>query len=407
MYNNDRKNGRSARSVTSLNTDDDDDDGTTNTEPMSNTVRAREKKQQEKRRFLSFTKVLMKFLEKKNPAVCKNARNVILKYKSNKKRGRQHQQFGDEDASEVSICDSITVPLKQIVGSKYWKQAKNQMEADENQENAQSSNADHDFEPISLSSNTFSCDTQVEAPSTFASYNSTSRRPCKRSCPSHENHQIMEQERKLRKQRFWMVVRVLMRYIEKKDYVLYQKARATLQECEKRNLAKQEGFCNLVECVQRELKRTVGVRYWKRAQHHVAKHLLQKASEKAYEDALVNEAASFGSLDDFTPLPLHQEQPPVDPFTPLQATFEPPPAAPQSHKDDWRDPAIPTNVTIPATLPSPASSFSHYNHRHGKQYHEEAHPSYSWDAHSIGPPEASRKRQRIWHRPYPHFFNTR
>merc|ERR1712137_1484670 len=99
-----RKHGWSTRSVSSFKTDDGA--GSTSTEPMSNTVGAREKKQKEKRRFLSFTKVLMKFLEKKNPTVCKNARNVILKYKSKRHQGQQY--FGDEDASE-SMCESIKV----------------------------------------------------------------------------------------------------------------------------------------------------------------------------------------------------------------------------------------------------------------------------------------------------------
>lgn len=412
-----RNHGWSTRSISSFNTDDGA--GSTCTEPISNTVRAREMKQKERRRFLSFTKVLVKFLEKKNPTVCKNARNVILQYKFKNKR-RRRQVHGEDDASDMSMCESVKAPLKQIVGPAYWKQAKgylNEMEANENQGNAQSSHADlgNDFEPLSLDANTsYFSDTQVEALSQFVSNVSTTgintsiyTRQCKRSCPPNENNHV-DEERKLRKKRFWMLVRVLMRYIEKKDSSLYIKARATLKDCAKRNSMKEDHFTNLIESVQRELKQTVGIRYWRRAEHHVAKYLLTKANEKAYEDALRKEAAFFGSLDDFTPLPLEkEEEQTIDPCT-IGDTY----SSATCNKSGWRDPSIPTNVTIPANRSaedwtSLASCSEHqFVQTSTDKESEEAYPTCTdavyehQDIDSIGVHETNRKRRKLWRRPY-------
>jgi len=297
----------------------------------------------------------------------------------------------------------------------------NQIEASENQENAQSNKArlGNDFEPLSLDSNTgcFS-ETDIKALSEFASSSISSdsitlsacRPPCKRSCPSNENQ--MDEESKLRRQRFWMVVRVLMRYIEKKDSALHQKARVALEDCQRRNLMNEDRFTNLIECVQRELKHTVGTRYWRKAEQHVAKYLMNKANERAYEDALVKEAEDFGSLDNFTPLPLDQQ------LQPIEHTFAPP----TSNENDWRDPSIPANVTIPATVSQEdwACQDSYHEYQHGPastffsgEDSEEAYPNdkdamYQYqDPNPIEAPETNRKRRKLWRRPYPHFLNNR
>ncbi|CAJ1946414.1 unnamed protein product [Cylindrotheca closterium] len=390
----------STRSVSSCNTDDA---GSTSTEHMSNTCGARERRQKEKRRFLSFTKVLMKFLEKKNPTVCKNARNVIRKYKKKSKNeeGGQHNYCGEESVSE-SMCESIKVPLKQTVGSAYWKQAKEE----QRKNNILRKNDDDDytdFEPLSLDSSSSDClceNQTAEALSHFASSNrgdnimtsttshkraSSYRRSSSSSCHhSKENHLVTE-ERKLRKQRFWMLVRVLMRYVEKKDVILYKKARATLENCATRNVRKEPRFVNLIESVQRELKHTVGTRYWRRAEHHVAKHILKKASEQAWEDALAKEASSFGSsLDNlFTPPVPLQEQPQqpqheqtvvVHPLV-LEPAFAPPPRQNHGSSHHWRDPSIPTNVAIP-TKKLPAE---HHWRLGGCDYYQSPHGTISED----------------------------
>ncbi|KAL3939896.1 MAG: hypothetical protein SGBAC_005470 [Bacillariaceae sp.] len=444
-----RQHGWSTRSNSSFTTDDGA--GSTSTVHMSNTIASKEKRQKEKRRFLSFTKVLMKFLEKKNPTVCKNARNVILKYKLKKQRQPQHY-FGEEDATDdetESMCEYIKVPLKQTVGSAYWKQAKgylNQMEAKEDQENNISSNDGFciGFEPLStVDSNPLSPspslnhntdrlnDSQAQAQSQ-AHLNNNGNRSCIRPFPSKEN-QLVEEERKLRKQRFWMVVRVLMRYVEKKDAALYQKARAALQECARRNILKEDRFRNLIESVQRELKQTVGTRYWRRAERHVGKHLIQKANEKGLEDALVKESSSFGPLDAFNPRlwdeqqqHQHQQQqqhqhqhqqhePTVNhhPFG-LETIFEPPR---HNYAANWRDPPIPANVAIPTAIPTkrPADDLALECDYHSPDIfsgrHEEAHTtavdSQSYQDDSLVATEMYRKRRKLWYRPYSPFPGKR
>jgi len=352
LYMGDRKPScGSNRSLASLNTDDGA--SSTCTERISNTVGAREKRQKERCRFRSFTKVLMIFLEKKNPTVCKNARNVILQYKAKRKKNKgQPYSCGEEEGSET-MCESIKVPLKETVGSAYWRQAKgylNQMEqasAAEQHSNGTERTVlcgDGDFEPLSLDSSTnHFTDSQAEVLSRFFSHDNNSqqcKRPSKRSRSSNENQ--LAEERKLRKQRFWMLVRVLMRDVEENDSELYKKARTVVEECARRNVNKEERFVDLIASVQRELKRAVGIAYWKRAKRHVAKHLLKKAYEKVYEDALAKEASSFRSLeDDFAPLLVQTQS--MSSCSLQQAAFTPPKYNPAG----WRDTSIPTNAAIP------------------------------------------------------------
>jgi hypothetical protein len=208
-----------------------------------------------------------------------------------------------------------------------------------------------------------------------------------------------------------------MRYIEKKDSALHQKARVVLEDCERRNLMKEDHFTNLIECVQRELKHTVGTRYWRKAEQHVAKHLVREANEKAYEDALVKEAEFFGSLGNFTPLPLGQQLQPIDPCS-IEHTFAPP----TSNDNDWRDPSIPANVTIPATVSQEdwASQDSYHEYQHSPASTfvsgEESEVAYlndkdalyeSQNSNPIEVPETNRKRRKLWRRPCPHFLNNR
>ncbi|KAL3939895.1 MAG: hypothetical protein SGBAC_005469 [Bacillariaceae sp.] len=206
-----------------------------------------------KKRFWMIVKVLMRYLEKKDSYLYGKARNTL---------GDCAKRHVMNDEQCINLIDSVQRELKRIVGTVYWDRAERHV-------------AKH------LLTN------------------------------PKENPQI--EEKKLQKQRFWMLVKVLMRYLENKDSELYKKARATLKDCEKRNVKKEERFTNLVECVQRELTKVVGMRYWERAERHVAKHLTAKAEEAA----IAKEESSCGS-----PMELHVKHR-VDPSA-LKGAFKPP-----------------------------------------------------------------------------------
>eukprot|EP00980_Cylindrotheca_fusiformis_P014954 scaffold4095_cov117-Cylindrotheca_fusiformis.AAC.11 len=258
----------SSQSLSSVNTDTDD--CSTNTQPRSNTVRAHEKRQQETRRFLMFTGVLVKFLEKKNPALCQDAREVI-------QRCGETEQGGQNE----SICDSLKVPLKEAVGSAYWKQAKGYLKGLDNH--------DTDFEPIPLDDKSSKDGTNFDPEALSCLLGGQKdRKPPEKSIPDP-----IQMEKRLRRKRFWMLVRVLMKYLQKKDPNLYLRARAALEDCVKRKERNEENFTNLPECVQRELKKVVGRDNWRRAKYYLTKHLIRQAEEEACDRALAGEK-SFG-----------------------------------------------------------------------------------------------------------------
>ena len=92
-----------------------------------------------------------------------------------------------------------------------------------------------------------------------------------------------EEEQRLRRERFWMLIRVLMKYIEQKDHELYLRAKETIQDCVKRNRMREKGFRSLSTCVQKSVKDVVGNAYWRRAETYLTRTLVKKANEEADE----------------------------------------------------------------------------------------------------------------------------
>ena len=160
------------------------------------------------------------------------------------------------------------------------------MKSNRTRNSASSADDCDDFEPISLDSPTsycaeipmetasaFSISTEETIPQTNANRSYSQNR----SRAFREDHGL--QERKQQKQRFWMIVKVLMRYLKKKDSDLYQTARNTLGECAKRHVMSHKGYSDVIESVNRELKMIVGLRYWERAEKHVDNHLVKQAHD--------------------------------------------------------------------------------------------------------------------------------
>jgi hypothetical protein len=260
---------RSARSLSSFNTDS----WSRETEPMSNTTTTHEMKKKQKRRFLIFTNVLMKFLEKKNPNVCQDARAVIRECKEKKSRG---------ESGFESLSESVRVPLKNAVGPSYWKEAKLYMDEMEVAE----------FEPLSLDEahqelgkrdlellrNIFDNDeNENRSMDIILSDGSTFKK------------NPLKEERRLRRKRFWMLIRVLMKYMEHQDMRMFLKARATIHDCVQRHQRREKNYKKLIECVKRELKKLVGLRNWRLAEAYLTKILFKKAEEEANDLLLIQE----------------------------------------------------------------------------------------------------------------------
>jgi len=266
----------SARSLTSFTTD-----FSTATEPASNTSRNHAEKKYQKRRFMIFTKLLMKFLERKDPTVFGEARAVIQDCEQKKRRG----EVG-------SVTESVRHPLKQVVGCNYWKQARNYLRKATNP-------VEQELEPLS----------PTEEPPEFSQMDldfleqsllvvEPSSSPL-----STQSRSSLAEEKKLRKQRFWMLIHVLMKYLESKDSSLYLRAKTTIEDCVKRNGNKEEGFQSLSGCVQTSIKQVVGMTYWRKAEAYLARILIQRADEDAANEHILD------NLELLPQSPLHFDEP--------------------------------------------------------------------------------------------------
>ena len=200
-----------------------------------------------KQRFWMIVRVLMRYLERKDTDLYNKARNILGDCAT-------HHVLKDDEFT--NLTESVQRELIRTVGTRYWERAE-------------------------------------------------------RHASNHLITMKAIEETKLRKHRFWMLVKVLMRYLEKKDPELYKRARTTLKDCEKSHLMKEERFTNLVDSVQRELTQVVGMRYWKRAERHVTKHITKKA-------AIAKMGSSVAS-----PIMAQHEQQSTDPNA-LRASFYPP-----------------------------------------------------------------------------------
>ncbi|CAJ1946413.1 unnamed protein product [Cylindrotheca closterium] len=204
-------------------------------------------RKRQKQRVWMIVRSLMRYLETKDYGLYKTARTIL---------GDCAKRHVLKDKGYTNLIDSVQSELKRAVGTRYWERAERHV---------------------------------------------SNRRVTIKAI----------EETKLRKHRFWMIVRVLMRYLEKKDTELHKKARTSLEECEKRHVMKEQRFANLVDSVQRELTQVVGMSYWKRAESHVAKHVIRNATT-------VKEGPSAASR-----IEQHDQQL-TDPSAELKSSFDPP-----------------------------------------------------------------------------------
>jgi hypothetical protein len=261
-------------------------DWSTITDPMSNTTKGQEEKKQHKRRFMLFTNVLMKFLERKDPSVFDEARAVIRDCEQKKKRG----EVGFE-----SVTQSLRTPLKQVVGGSYWKQARSYLRKDQSIQQFEPLSATEEPPSFSQTDLTFLEQSLFVEPTSPLST---------KSCSS------LQEETKLRKARFWMLIRVLMKYLEHKDPDMYLKAKAMIKDCVQRNRNREEGYHSLSGVIQTSVKQVVGVSYWRRAESYLSKIIIKRADEEESNDMINNldyELVAHSPVDFDVPLPFPSE----------------------------------------------------------------------------------------------------
>ena len=192
----------------------------------------------------------MKFLERRDPEVYNRARQVIRECDERKKQ----QEPGFE-----SITESIRTPLKQLVGPAYWKQVRSYLKKKIVDPRPVS---EEEWEPLSPS----------EEPPTFTASDlvllEQSLNP-----EQHSGLAARHAEKQLRRERFWMLIGLLMKNLEQKDPEMYFKAKMTIKECVKRFKTREPAYRSLTGSVRVAVKEIVGPVHWRRAEHRLANAL--------------------------------------------------------------------------------------------------------------------------------------
>ena len=325
----------SGRSVSSSTTD-----WSTSTEAASNTTLSKEEKRQSKSRFMNFAYVLLHLLERKDPARFVKAKEVILNCEEQKRKGHVE-----------SVSESVKAPLKDLVGPTYWKQAqshytkrmtRHRQQQKEVQKQAPSSSSS--LEPLCMTEQgsslpAFSHDQVAcleQCFTTMPNDQHPKRRKQRQPPQRQERREKLnplttvsctspEDERKLRKERFWMLIRVLMKYLEKTEPGLYEQSKRIIEGCVQRNKNEKKKHSSssshrrrhhrlrsnksnhrdphyhdcmsLTRDVQKEVKQLVGVSRWRRAEAYLAKVLVKRAEEDDKAAALAKDSILLSEYD--------------------------------------------------------------------------------------------------------------
>ena len=199
----------------------------------------------------------MKLLERKDPVVFQGAQSVIHDCEQRKRRGEAE-----------SVTDILKSPLKDFVGSHYWREARTH-----EKENFRHREAHLDIEPLAA--------TEDPPPlgdddlSILRDSLSDAVLPMKGSKFCYSSYtSIRVDEQKTRKRRLWMIICILMKYLDRTDKDLYHTAKMIVHDCVRRNRNKEEGYQSLSGSIQWSLKDKIGLEYWRRAERHVAKMLI-------------------------------------------------------------------------------------------------------------------------------------
>eukprot|EP00339_Tiarina_fusa_P023101 CAMPEP_0116997668 /NCGR_PEP_ID=MMETSP0472-20121206/1023_1 /TAXON_ID=693140 ORGANISM="Tiarina fusus, Strain LIS" /NCGR_SAMPLE_ID=MMETSP0472 /ASSEMBLY_ACC=CAM_ASM_000603 /LENGTH=345 /DNA_ID=CAMNT_0004696617 /DNA_START=301 /DNA_END=1338 /DNA_ORIENTATION=- len=249
-------------------------DWSTSTAPASNTAGAQEEKKRHKSRFMKFANVLMQFLERKDPTVYAEARTVIRDCEEQKRLGHVD-----------SFSESVKAPLKDLVGPSYWKQARKYSKKFYHQPAEELEPLSMTEDPPMFSQDEVAClekclDVQQKRPSWMFPLTTKS---CK----------TQAEELKLRRDRFWMLIRVLMKYLEKTEPAMFLQARKIIEDCMRRNKQRKD-YQSLTQNIQTEIKQLVGINRWRRAEAYLAKILIKRADEEAAAEV---GADSFSEYD--------------------------------------------------------------------------------------------------------------
>jgi len=233
----------------------------TGTTQASNTTKRKSEKKQKKSNFGCFVKILMKIVKEKDEGRFQNAKAVIRNCQQQKKHGEIH-----------SLSENLRCPLKDIVGPRFWKEALDHMSATSLDSTDKKSSIGSTIERFTRSpATTTSLSSSYIHQKGELSSQSTATDGPKISTTTNNKRSLTATDLALRKKRLWMIVRIFMQHLRRKDCQLYKKAHTLVNECVRhhKRLKHFENNNSLSGSIQACLKKEFGLEHWKRAEQRV------------------------------------------------------------------------------------------------------------------------------------------
>ena len=276
-----------ATSFSSVTTNSDCDTSLA-TVPVSNTFRSKQRKQRKQRHFLAVKNVLLDTLATHDPVMFQTAQEVVKRHDQaryndinndddnnngnhNNHNNHNNHKHNDKDSligSDIYVFESCKEALKQVVDTSYWTQAKSRIQELENDVN----------EPIPIGSE-----------DTIADISNENLKALSSSLGVVETmRDFIKEEQEKRRSRFWRLMRILLECTDRIDSARYSLALKAMEECAKRKERGEEGYTNLVVCVQREVKKIVGTDIWRQAERILSKELVKEIREKEHYSTVLD-----------------------------------------------------------------------------------------------------------------------
>lgn len=238
------------------------------TAQVSNTTKQHSENKRRKRKFLHFVKILMRIVKEKDEGKFRNAKAVVCNWK------RQKHEGGIENFSESLSCN-----LKQAVGPQFWSEARERLSHASKHIKTKRSSFDTTTESDTESSD---ITTPLQYEEDCCSRSHTTQISKRKTCRKDNMTTDEMKEMRIRKKRQWMVIRVFLKRLQKKDQHLYRKAHAIVNDCMRhhrqgRQSADRNSLSGNIETC---LKKEFGSELWMRAELIVSEALVVRHEDR-------------------------------------------------------------------------------------------------------------------------------
>lgn len=205
----------------------------------------------EKDRFIVFTRVLVKYLEQTNPVLHGEVREIIRDCTERKDR---------KEPGYESITLAMKKRIRDVVSDACWNRAELYCERflkEKSSSSTSKTRTRYASETSETENDTLSMTSSMHDPSDWSC--------SQQSCASHHSNSTIRRRRQ--KEKFVIVIRILLKHIEEMDPELFSHVRAVIQDCVYRNQRNETGFESVTESVKERLEIVVPREYWDHAEH--------------------------------------------------------------------------------------------------------------------------------------------